>query len=42
MGIEYGDPWQVHQYTATLNFNRATGMKRIHYHLGHALGLSLR
>ena len=42
MGVEEGDAWQVWQWTGKISWGKFKGLHRVHYHLGHALTLSLR
>ena len=41
-GVEGGDAWQVRQWTGKISWGKFKGLHRVHYHLGHALTLSLR
>ncbi len=42
LGVEGSDPWQLWQYTPTIQWHHMAGQKRIHHHLSHILGLSLK
>jgi hypothetical protein len=42
LGAEEDDAWQLHQLSGKLNWGKMKGLHRVHFHVSHALTMSLR